>query len=219
MHDNNTYYRTFNNYGYIETTFSESQLEPIKNEIDEYKKSNTEYEVGTITEEYRLEKSLKYIENLLLPYCKQYDEIFEYTSETINQEMPLYLDNVWVNFQRKHEFNPSHTHSGVFSFVLWIDIPYNIEDEIAHESSRFMKVLSDRLVVPGHFQISYTSSIGSILQYYIPADKTYNSKLILFPSSMVHTVFPFYTSDKPRISVAGNFKLNKLEFAGLPNRF
>ena len=37
--------------------------------------------------------------------------------------------NMWVNFQRKYEFNPLHKHSGLLSFVIWMKIPYNFEDE------------------------------------------------------------------------------------------
>lgn len=39
--------------------------------------------------------------------------------------------DVWANFQKKHEFHPHHIHGGVYSFVIWTKIPYNVEDEIA----------------------------------------------------------------------------------------
>ena len=40
------------------------------------------------------------------------------------------LDKLWVNFQKKHEFNPIHNHFGAFSFACWINIPYNLDDEM-----------------------------------------------------------------------------------------
>jgi len=34
----------------------------------------------------------------------------------------IYLGDMWVNFQKKHEYNPPHTHSGLFSFVIFCSI-------------------------------------------------------------------------------------------------
>ena len=31
------------------------------------------------------------------------------------------LGQLWVNYQSKYDFNPSHIHSGVFSFVIWVN--------------------------------------------------------------------------------------------------
>ena len=34
------------------------------------------------------------------------------------------LHNLWVNYQKKNQYNPIHVHSGVVSFVIFVDIPY-----------------------------------------------------------------------------------------------
>ena len=34
-----------------------------------------------------------------------------------------HLSNFWVNFQHQHEFNPAHNHTGIYSFVVWLQIP------------------------------------------------------------------------------------------------
>ena len=41
----------------------------------------------------------------------------------------LVLDKFWVNYQYKTEFNPYHDHSGVYSFAIWLKIPYDWEDQ------------------------------------------------------------------------------------------
>jgi hypothetical protein len=41
----------------------------------------------------------------------------------------------------------------------------------------------------------------------IRADKKYEGKICIFPSYLHHSVFPFYSSDKYRISIAGNLKV------------
>jgi hypothetical protein len=80
---------------------------------------------------------------------------------------------------------------------------YSIEEE---NNSPLCK--KAKLKLPGHFQFIYTNSLGHISSYDIPADKTYNNKMVIFPASLSHAVYPFSTSDKYRISVSGNFIFN-----------
>jgi len=47
--------------------------------------------------------------------------------------------------------------------------------------------------------------LGNIRSHDLPVDKSYEKKLLLFPATMRHSVYPFYTSDDYRISVSGNF--------------
>jgi hypothetical protein len=135
----------------------------------------------------------------------EYDGVFNYFEQfdLLTESAPLILDKVWVNFQKKHEFNPPHTHKGILSFVIWIDIPYSIEDEMNLPQSKYSAES-----IPGHFQFLYTNGLGAIKPHSIPADKKYNNTLIMFPSKLTHAVYPFYTSDEYRISVSGNFLLN-----------
>ena len=41
----------------------------------------------------------------------------------------LFISDLWVNYQKKYEFNPPHSHSGVASFVIFIHIPYDLSEE------------------------------------------------------------------------------------------
>ena len=36
----------------------------------------------------------------------------------------LILNSFWVNYQFKNEFNPYHDNAGVYSFAIWLKIPY-----------------------------------------------------------------------------------------------
>ena len=58
--------------------------------------------------------------------------------------------------------------------------------------------------VPCHFQFSYTGILGGISNHYVPVDESYENTMMLFPSKLMHCVYPFFTSDDYRISVAGN---------------
>ena len=114
----------------------------------------------------------------------------------------LVLDDIWVNFQQKHEFNPVHTHSGLFSFVIWLNIPY--EDEVENGPDALG---ASGIKANGNFVFHYTDTLGRVHGFNIPADKSYNGTIILFPSMLSHSVNPFYSSDGKRITISGNVYL------------
>ena len=50
------------------------------------------------------------------------------------------LSSLWINLQKKYEFNPPHTHSGIFSFIIFLNVPYNLNDELKYfKQSSFAK--------------------------------------------------------------------------------
>jgi hypothetical protein len=199
------------NMGFLQTKFSDQELLPLFEEIKKIEISNfkntSKYNkalAGNLEFEFELFESKPYIESLIAPFCDEYNKQFGYTDRLgiLSENVPLVLDSLWVNFQKKHEFNPVHNHQGLYSFVLWIDVPYDIADEIASPSSR-----SSNSQFPAHFQFLFTNVVGEISSHTIPVDRSYVNNMILFPSAFRHTVYPFSTSDSFRISVAGNYKL------------
>jgi hypothetical protein len=109
------------------------------------------------------------------------------------------LSSYWVNFQKKHEFNPIHKHNGLATFAIWIDVPFDIEDE--------KKVFtSSAFNVTANFQMIYTSNVKNkdIAVHNLPVDKSWEGSVIMFPTGLLHCVYPFYTSDAYRISISGN---------------
>lgn len=201
---------TFNNIGYLLIDLNEEQLKPIQQEINNIK-SNFSKSIpynhklaGNLEKEYVLFECKDYVNNLLMPYLLEYDKYFNYFKNIniVDKDLNLNLDSVWVNFMKKHEFNPLHTHSGIITFVIWIDVPYDIKNEMNRIESK-----NSNANIPGHFQLVAINTMGELIKESIPADKTFNGKLCIFPSKMNHCVYPFYTSDKYRISVSGNFYL------------
>jgi len=151
---------------------------------------------GNIEKEYFLFDSFDYIEKIVGDLIPVYNTHFKHKKI----ETRYRLSSLWVNFQKKYEFNPIHSHKGILSFVIWLEIPFLIEDELMISPGR----LSNGNIA-GHFNFHYINSIGEIVGSTIPADKSFEKNVILFPSSMKHSVAPFYSSDDYRISVAGNF--------------
>jgi len=200
----------FPSYGYILQDVPEQVISILNREIEDIRKnfykatSANELLAGNLKYEFKLKDSKETIEKFILPLCIDYDKNFNYLKriDICTKNLPLILDSLWVNFQRKHEFNPNHCHNGIFSFVIWIDIPYNISTEKEKSNG----ILSN-CNIPGHFEFSYTDNLGKICHYQLPADRTFKNKCIIFPSELPHTVYPFYTSEEFRISVSGNMKL------------
>jgi hypothetical protein len=200
----------FNSIGYLLIDLSEEQLKPIQQEINKVKSNfltsipHNDKLAGNLEKEYRLFECKDYTNNLLMPYLLEYEKYFNYFKDIniVDKDLTLNLESVWVNFMQKHEFNPLHIHAGIFSFVIWIDVPYDIKDEMNRIESKYSNAN-----IPGHFQLVAINSMGELIKENIPADKTFNGKLCIFPSKMNHCVYPFYTSDEYRISVSGNFHL------------
>lgn len=200
----------FNSIGYITSKLTDKQLAPIWKEVNkiknDFEKANPyNHELaGNIEHEYALKDCVQYTHDLIMPFVGSMDNIFKHIKDyrILNKSCPYMLESLWVNYQKKHEFNPMHCHSGIYSFVIWLKAPFKIEDEIARVESR-----NARAKCPAHFQFTYTDSLGQIRQEIIPVDHTYENVLCIFPAKLNHQVYPFYTSDDYRISISGNICL------------
>jgi Putative 2OG-Fe(II) oxygenase len=201
----------FDNIGVIKSMFDELQLAPIKEEINKIR-SNFKNSIplnyglaGNLEHEYQLLDCHSHVEKIMLPLVHEFNDHFNYykSFNILKNAYPIVLEKLWVNFQKKYEFNPIHNHLGLMSFVLWIDTPYDIKDELANPSG-----INSNSNCPGHFSFIFINSMGQVQTKLIPVDKSYNGKLVLFPAKMYHCVYPFYTSDEYRISVSGNFVLD-----------
>jgi hypothetical protein len=206
-----TRFRDLPNIGVIDVIVPNNVLSILHTGIDKMLDSNFNHSegfqsnlLGHLGHEYVADKdSWNAVEPMVLELAKIYDEKWNYTSQVdigmYQNNRRLKLKNLWVNFQRKHEFNPPHVHTGIFSFVIWIKIPYELENEdkvfpdMTSESRRVSK-----------FTFHYSNIVGSHNGMVVPVDKTFEGKMLFFPATLSHSVNPFYTSDDYRISIAGN---------------
>lgn len=191
------------NPGILSTKLPPDLFEDVRKGCHLAKKNGIPYNdklVGLIKEEYEFQKTDDFNEYIMSMYHKWCETFMIVKEDT-------YVDQIWVNFMKKGEYNPNHHHPGSSAvFVLWVDIPYNIEDELKHfeyynHTSNEAKVASIDLI--------YTTLVGRIASQTIKIDKTFEGVMIMFPSEMIHCVYPFFTSDKSRISLAGNIRLKE----------
>ena len=141
--------------------------------------------------------------NRLMKECPSvYEPPVDVDEEIKNKLQPSFKLNWWVNYQYQTEFNPSHMHDGISSFVIWMKIPTHHEDQ--HKLPFHSEAASD-------FQFTYTNVLGHVVEHPILMSPDMEGTLMLFPSTLHHQVYPFYNTDEPRISIAGNLLWNVIE--------
>ena len=113
----------------------------------------------------------------------------------------LILNQFWVNYQYKTEFNPFHDHSGVYSFAIWMRIPYDFKEQKRLPQFSGIK---ENDILAGYFQFEYLDTLGTIRNYSYELSAINEGYMVFFPASLRHCVYPFYETDQPRISIAGN---------------
>ena len=119
---------------------------------------------------------------------------------------PYYLKDFWVNYQKKHEFNPTHSHGGVYSFVVWMKIPTDWRDQY---KLPFLKGIrfGEKKVSSFEFLIPRLDFRGFLAPYYLMSPEL-EGTMVFFPSSMFHQVYPFYDCEEDRISISGNIGID-----------
>ncbi len=149
---------------------------------------------GNISRSLRLEDKDSYFDNFMNTAVKIYE----------NKDINSHVSTYWVNFQKKHEFNPIHTHDRDLSFVIWLKIPTSWEDQC---KLSFLDGIQDHEKKVSNFEFIMTNMLGKIEHYQYHLNPSMEGCMILFPSKLNHQVYPFYESDEERISVSGNVTL------------
>ena len=198
----------FNNVGFIEQKLSKKVLERINSYIKNKDQKWNNNLVGHIDSSYVLnDKDNWFFINTILPTIKKFQHDFtpstNYIPHVLTKNCEFILDKMWVNFQKKHEFNPLHDHSGVYSFVIWLTIPSDYEKEkelpfVKHANNSFANM----------FEFSYVNSLGKLCTHQYKLSSKDEGTMLLFPAKLMHSVYPFYLSNKTRISISGNVSLN-----------
>tara|TARA_A100001201_G_scaffold53026_1_gene52135 strand:- start:147 stop:854 length:708 start_codon:yes stop_codon:yes gene_type:complete len=205
--------RTFNSPGYLRCTLPED----VKEEVQRSIKKINEGKIDTIDVRENLAGHLQKetsfpitekLNHLLTSLCHEYDEIFDnriikrcFHKDFINEYSEkgyvfnYKLRELWINYGKKYDFNPPHVHHGMYSFVLWIKIPYTSEEE-----EKFYPA-TQRNFKSGKFEFFFPSSNDSIVSEVVSTNEW---DLVLFPSTLHHAVYPFYSNDEERISISGN---------------
>lgn len=198
--------------GYIQTTVPQKFRNKILSEINTSTKSMNRNLIGHIKNQTMLVKLkddkewIEYIKQVCEAFSLQFQPNTKVIADLLVDDSfidSLTLDQPWVNKMKKTEFNPFHNHRGLYSYVIWVKIPYDIEDEKNYFPD-------PNYVVTSTFSFIVACDKG-LVQHPIEVDKNYEWEMVLFPATLWHGVYPFFTSEEERVSVAGNvlYKPNK----------
>ena len=204
------YHPLKDNYGYaidkIPTTLLE-ELTPIVNSLQSDFSQGVKFNdnlAGEIKHEFKITPTLKNI-NYFKSLVNKFESYSKYISTNYNPIPTLSLTELWVNFQQKHEYNPPHVHHGILSFVIWYQVPYTI----AQERLQYGYKSNPQEITHGQFHFMYPSSPYDVDYTALDVDKLMEGRIAIFPSNLTHSVYPFYSSDEYRITIAGNITENK----------
>jgi hypothetical protein len=104
-----------------------------------------------------------------------------------------------ISTQRKYEFVAPKTNDGSLTWYLWIQIPYDLKEEL--DLSNLVETGSNSI---SKFQFIYNTLDCGTNVCDIDLDKSWEGVLLLFPSFLRHSMQPFYTSDDYRVFLTGN---------------
>ena len=155
---------------------------------------------GQITKEYEITKSRQLLDPFLEEMGRAYQKEWNYYPKENPNNNKLTVESVWVNMQKKLEVNPLHNHDGTLSFVAWLYVPFKLEDERNMPNCKNSRTVE----LASTFQFVYTTALGTIANCPMFVESGWEGKIIMFPSKLLHMVYPFQTSDDYRISIAGN---------------
>ena len=148
---------------------------------------------GAIQRELRLSEKL--LQELNLP--SQFGQLVgHYIHACCNKAISQFiLRDCWVNLQQAGEYNPVHWHDSDISAVLWLRIP-----ERSHRPRR----VENRLDGVFHAVHGTRQFLSNSVYEVVPEP----GKLIIFPSYLMHCVYPF-EADEQRWSLAFNANIDE----------
>lgn len=206
------------------TTLDDSLIEDLIQHSENLHRRANESLAGKIEDEkFYEEESRAYFEKQLLTYAIDfYDKCEKDKNHIVDIEYKKMaqwkLDALWVNRQEPGEYNPPHEHSGNISFVIYLQMPYGMYEEVHTTNGSPPGYISFRY---GSNSTMYPSGAdGKLSERYVISElemplrpltslelKPEVGEMFIFPSFLTHYVEAFY-SPGTRISVSGNFSLD-----------
>lgn len=202
--------------GWMEKKLSADHMKFLWDMIGNKGESCGEMLAGHVMDSYYLEDKEDYFYvNVLDPLMQEYMHNFGNPGDKIavNNLHPFCLHKWWVNYQQQGEYNPTHDHTGCFSFVIWMKIPYTNEEQNETGTNPEVAIAKRAGKMSGHasngsFEFHYTDIFGASHSFWYDMGTPLEGTMLLFPSNLKHQVYPFFNNDEYRISISGNIVLN-----------
>ena len=194
------------NLGWLEYKLNPQEMDYVWRCIENKKEDHKKELAGNISASYSLMDRgdwfwVNVVHPLMFEYCERFENLGDYIPN--NGRHPYYLKNWWVNYQKQNEFNPIHNHGGVYSFVIWMKIPYDTRKQNQKDIAR-----NSNTPKIGEFQFLFSDLLGKHCDHTYRLSPQWEGTMLFFPSLLNHQVYPFYDCDEYRISVSGNIGID-----------
>ena len=187
----------FFNYGYIKLKLPKKLYNKLLEECLNAEE-NEKYVTGLSSEgvppHFFIEKNHDELINFIRSAHQLYEKNFPNLSDikVLTNNLPYKYGRPWMNLQKQNEFIPCHNHDGIFSYSIWMKIPYD----------------SSKQKFSGNFHFMYLDILGGAKSQTHTLSKKDEGTLIMFPSKLTHIVYPYYKNTDTRIAISGNIMLD-----------
>ena len=190
------------NSGWLEHKLSQDELKHLWMCVDEQVDDAKSQLIGHVNKSINIKDiGDLFLFNTINPLIKEFSTEFSTSKEQcIYKEHPYFLKDFWVNYQQQHEYQPTHNHGGVYSFVIWLTIPTDYEEQNKDNTANTK--------LNSCFEIQYLNILGETCMYRYKLTKEDEGTMLFFPSKLLHAVYPYYNNDNTRVSISGNVWLN-----------
>jgi hypothetical protein len=137
--------------------------------------------------------------SIIRKYCQEYliqmqkwGRSYEWnkaSGSAIPKEEDIHVAQSWIVSQYKNEYNPWHKHSGHFSGVIYLKLPDGMENHFVEETK-------DHYPSSGLIEFSYGEAQDMRSDTLMCKPEV--GMMLLFPSYLKHTVYPFYCDGERR---------------------
>lgn len=143
---------------------------------------------------FKEEKEIDNLVNIIFEESLKFIKIY-----LLNKNYSLYFDNIWININKKSDFNVPHIHPNSFiSGVYYVDCNIDSGKIVFENPCQTFNYFINNIEIESYNNYNLQKV------FYTPQ----KNKLILFPSYLVHYVEP-NKSSTDRISLAFNLNLKK----------
>ena len=192
--------------GWLEYKLNKKELDYVWRCVENQKGDYKHSLAGNIeASNLLLDRSDWFFRTTVRPLIIEYEKQFGCLGNNFpsNQRFEYHMNTWWVNYQKKNEFNPVHNHTGVYSFVIWMKIPTDYEEQKKNSIA-----LTSNSFTISNFELYYSNIFGEPTSHIYRMKPAVEGTMLFFPSKMRHSVYPFYNCDDERISVSGNVMLD-----------
>jgi len=197
------------NYGVLECQLEEKDINNLWKLVHKYApnakwEGNRLLEIGQDNKQFPLHDDEGLFQNeVLMPATQSYFESYgtPFKLKSTHYHLPTF-SRFWCRVSQDGDYQSIHDHQGIFTFVVWLKIPFEGEDE-RHVQAGFRPEASD-------FVLCYPDTCGQYQKRNWVLGKGAEGKMLFFPSDINHIVYPHYTTTEYRVALAGDIVFDSL---------